>query len=73
MKLKYFNINKALDKHTGNTTQFLVMVFAVFTLFTILFVVIKLPSEIAWYRAIVVFPIGLMLFTYLENMKQDEE
>ena len=73
MKLKYFNINKALEKHTASMAQFLILVFSVLTLITTMFVIIMHPSGIEWYRAIVVFPTGLMLFTYLENMKRDKE
>jgi len=49
MNIKYFNTLKALEKYSGHTEQFFVLLFSFFTLVTGIFVFTKLPSDILVY------------------------
>ncbi len=71
MNLKYFNILKATDKYTGNTTQFFAIVFGFLTLMSGILIVIKLPSDLIWYRCFIAILALCLFFTYLENKKEN--
>ena len=73
MKLKNFNVFKAIDEYSGNVTQYLTLLSFFFFVGSVIFLIIVQPEGLAWYRGVAVAFTIMMTFTYLENKKEGEE